>query len=96
MEIKCMPNRTGKTTECIKQAHKSGAYIVVINREEALRVSQYAEEIGCPVRFPVTFQELLKTGMKGSFVRNIVIDNGDMILERLFSGLKIEMMTVNK
>lgn len=82
--------RAGKTTQMIKQAAKTGAYIICMNMKEAKRVADQAEDMGLQIRFPVTFQELLDNKMRGSFVRNILIDNCDSFLHAFLPGLDIE------
>ena len=47
-----------------------------------------------PKRFPVTFEELLKDKMTGSVVRNIVIDDVDILLQRVVGNLEIEAITI--
>ena len=84
----------GKTTEAIKVAHKTGAYIIVPTRADALRVMGMAEGMALNIRFPITIDEYLRYGMDGSFVRNIVIDDLDRIIDRIFSGLTIEIATI--
>lgn len=95
MKLICKPRRAGKTTEAIIRAAESGAYLIVKNRAEAQRISKQAEEMNLKIRFPVTFDELLKGQMQGSFVRNVVIDNADMLLQAICPGLEIEAITLN-
>jgi hypothetical protein len=96
MRVICKPRRAGKTTDLIKMAAQSQAYIVVMHRREAQRIAEQAEEMGLDIRFPVTFEELLQTKMVGSFVRNIIIDNADILLERLLGNLKIECISLTE
>ena len=93
MKLLWSGRRAGKTTKAILLAHETGAYLIVINREEALRVSKLADAMDKPIRFPVTIEEFLHGGMKGSYVRNLVIDNADEIFNRIFDGFEIEMIT---
>lgn len=86
--------RFGKTTRAIEIVNKRGGYLVVTDRKQAIDANAKTE------RFPITFDELLKTKMRGSFVRNIVIDNFDVLLERelekafsFLSKLKVEAVT---
>lgn len=85
----------GKTTEAVKQAHRTGAYIIVKDRRRALYCMQIAEELHLNIRFPVTFEEFLHSRMRGSHVRNIVIDDADDFFLSLFRGFRIEMVTMN-
>jgi hypothetical protein len=96
MQIVNKARAMGKTTEAIKKAHETGAYMICLDRQEALRLSKQAEDMNMPIRFPVTWEEFLHSGkLKGSHVRNVVIDNADEIFLRMFSGLKIEMITLD-
>jgi hypothetical protein len=85
----------GKTIETVKQAHRTGAYIIVKDRPRALECMRMAEELSLNIRFPVTFNEFLDSRMRGSHVRNIVIDDADDLFLSLFRGLHIEMITMN-
>lgn len=85
---------SGKTTEAIKLANETGAYLICINEEEKRRIREQCK------RNPVSFAEFNSYGMKGSFVRNIVIDNFDVWLEleldkimRAFADLKVDGIT---
>jgi hypothetical protein len=95
MRIITRSRRAGKTTEAIKLVSKTNGYLVVMNKIEAQRVAKQAEEMGLNIRFPITFSELIRDGLRGSFVRNIVIDNTDMLLEHIFPGLRIDGITIN-
>jgi hypothetical protein len=86
----------GKTTEAIKLAAKTEAYLVVGTIQEARAAAMYADKMGTPIRFPVTYDELLQTGMRMSHVRNIVIDDADRFLQKICAGLTIEGCTLTK
>lgn len=84
----------GKTTKAIELANKTGAYLICISEEEKRRIREQCK------RNPVSFAELDSYGMRGSFVRNVVVDNFDAWLEmklnilmRDFQGLKIDGIT---
>lgn len=85
----------GKTTEAVKQAHRTGAYIIVKDRPRAVECMQLAEELHLNIRFPITFGEFLDSRLKGSYINNIVIDDADELFLSLFRGLDIEMITMN-
>lgn len=96
IEIVNRPRQAGKTTEAIKKAHETGAYIICKNREMAQWISHRAEEMGTPIRFPITWEEFLSSDkMKSSYVKNVVIDNADDLFLSMFTGLKIEMITLD-
>lgn len=87
------PVRHGKTMEAIRIAARTGAYMIVANMDEAGRVADLAQSMGLEVRFPITFDEYLRSRMAGSRVRNVVIDNADEFLRRVFPGLTIDAAT---
>lgn len=89
MKLDYAPRRSGKTTRVIKIASETGAYILTINRTEASRIVKMAEELGLQIRNPVSLEEMISSGMHTGFVKNLVIDNVDMILQRLFARNKI-------
>lgn len=86
----------GKTLEAIRVAAEKKAYLLVLNHEEKVRVVKLAEEMGLKIRNPVTFDEFFRDKMRGSFVRNVVIDNMDHFVKRLFAsyGLTVDAATV--
>lgn len=71
--------RAGKTTEAIALANETGAYLICLNEQEKRRIREEC------ARNPVSFSELNDYGMKGSFVRNVVVDNFDMYFEQRLS-----------
>lgn len=78
----------GKTTDCIAEANRTGAYLVVRDQDVAHAVAHLTD------RFPVTYGELLNGGMRGSFVRNIVIDDADALLRYVLPYLKIDAISL--
>jgi hypothetical protein len=87
------PQRHGKTIEAIRLAAETGAYLIVVHAQEAMRVNELAKSMNLDIRYPVTFDEFDRTRMRGSMVRNVVIDNADEFLRRMFSGLTIDAAT---
>jgi len=86
--------RTGKTYQIIKQASETGAYIVTFNRQEADRIFNESQNLGFNIRFPISYDEFMQQKMRSSRVRNIIIDNADIFLQQLASGLDIEAITI--
>lgn len=96
MQVICRGKQTGKTEEAIRIASSTGAYLVVISRAEAQRVSALADQMRLPIRHPVTADELAMNQMRKSWVRNVVIDNAELVLARIFSHLTIEAVTLTQ
>ena len=83
----------GKTTKAVELALETDAYLIVRDHNEAYRLSGLYPSL----RFPVTFDELLNSGMRGSQVRNIVIDNADDFLRFVVGSvgaLTIDAITI--
>ena len=74
----------GKTFRAIQESEKTGAVIVCFCREEACRVGDMANKLGMKIPFPVSIDEALPQNMRGSFYKNLILDNAEMIMERLF------------
>jgi len=96
MKILFKPRAAGKTTEAIKQAAKSGAYIVVTTIKEAQRVQRLAQEMGLHIRMPISFGEFMENRLMGSYPTNIIVDNADMFLQMIFQRMPVEMITLTK
>ena len=77
-----------KTDECIRLAAKFSAYMVCTDHKEAWRVLQRARELGLDMPFPLSFAEFL-AGQHGSGARGFVIDNADVLLQRLANGVPL-------
>jgi hypothetical protein len=85
---------SGKTVAAIQRAYETGAYIITFNHDESCRIMTVATELGFNIRYPVTITEFLNGGMRGSRVRNVILDNADMVLKQIFQGFDIELMTM--
>lgn len=83
----------GKTYEAIRAAAETHAYLVVADKREAQRVAEQADKMGLRILFPITFDEFLRDRLSGSWVKKVVIDNADMLLQRL-APVTIEAVTL--
>ena len=93
MEVVVKGRGDGKTERAIEIAKETGAYLIVHDHSEALRIGRENPEI----RFPVTYNEFLSGGMRASYVRNFVIDNADMFIQyvaRAHGAETIEAITI--
>lgn len=88
------PRGAGKSLELIKIAEETNAYIVVPTRRDALNLMKLAEKHGHKILFPVTLGEYMRNGMKGSFVKHILIDDADIILQMLFRDVAVDAITM--
>ena len=89
------PRQAGKSSELIRMSEESGAYIITPNRARANFLQQMAEEQGHHIPFPVTFREYEQSRFRGSFVRNILIDDADDLLEHIFKEVHIDAITMS-
>lgn len=97
MDIIYRGRAEGKTTELIKRSIEENAYIIVINRGRALAVKKLADKLGYrQLLFPVTFQEYMSNKMRGSYVRNVLIDDADDLIKLIFSSVNVLAITMSK
>ena len=73
----------GQTTEAVRLAKEKSAYLIVRDRKTAHRLSQQHPEL----RSPITFLELMDTRMRGSFIKDIVIDDVEYFKYMLFCSI---------
>jgi hypothetical protein len=90
------PRRAGKSTELIRMSEESGAYIIVSSRARANFLFQLAHETGHKIPFPVTYREYEQSRFRGSFVRHVLIDDADDLLEHLFREVTIDAITMTE
>lgn len=90
------PRASGKTTELIKMAEATNSYIVTFDRQRADYIFRFAEELGYKILYPVAFADALHSKFRGSFVRNILIDDADAILAGLFPGMTVDAITMTE
>ena len=88
------PRRAGKSLELIKIAEASNAYIIVPTRRDALNLMKLAEKHGHKILFPVTVDEYMQSRFRGSFVRNILIDDADIVLQMIFREVAIDAISM--
>jgi len=92
MKIIHRPRATGKTEAAVKLANETGSYLVVENQREASAVFRHSKPK--PDRYPVTFQEILGGGLRGSHVKSIVIDDVDKFLKHYLAGTGLHLQGV--
>ena len=89
------PRQQGKTTELIKLSEATGHYILVADRKRADCVFQMAEKMGCHILNPVTVYDYFRThGFRGSYIKDILIDDADAVLQRVFDCVNVEAITM--
>jgi hypothetical protein len=96
MKIIARPRQTGRTDELIRlseAADNAGevCYIVCHSQQEAYRIAKRANEIGCKIRFPISYKEL--PIRNGSFCTCICIDNVEKLIENI-TRRRVEAMVI--
>ena len=85
----------GKSTELIKRSVETNAYIIVSTMQRAHSLKRQAKELGYPeMLFPVTIDEYLQYRFRGSYVRHVLLDDADLILQRIFSDVTIDAISL--
>ena len=87
--------RQGKTTELIKRSAETRTYILVANRQRVEQVFKQAQSMGLNIPYPVTVEEYMRSGFRGSFINSILIDDADDVLSQVFSNVRIETITMS-
>lgn len=97
MEIIYKDRGQGKTTELIKRSAETGNYIVVPNRNRALNIVRRAQEMGYNnIPFPITIEEVLQHGFRGTYIKKVLVDDVDLIIRQLLGPVECEAMTLTK
>lgn len=83
MNINYSPVKSGKTTQIIKDAAKSGGYIVCPRMEDCKRIFQMAKELGEVIHYPLTAHEFATRDYNSHGVKSIHIDDADSVLQAI-------------
>lgn len=87
--------RTGRTTELIKISENTQAYILVANIQRQKLVADMARNMGANIPYPVTLDDYMRNQFRGSFIKNILIDDADDILCAIFYTVHIDAITMS-
>lgn len=87
----------GKTTELIKLSHETNTYILVKDRYRQREVAKIAHELNMDIPYPVTIEDYIGTsGFVGSYIKHILIDDAEDVLQAMFSRVIIDVITMTK
>ena len=95
MEVIHKGRGEGKTTELIKMSAETGKYILTPCLLGAQNIQRMAQEMKLTIPFPITVGEVKQHGFRGSFIKSILIDDADIVLQQLL-GVKVDAITVTK
>lgn len=96
MDIIYGESGTGKTTELIRKSHDTWTYIVTADRKRADYILKMARKMGKDIPNPIPWEECRGNMFTGSFIRHILIDDADDLLERIFCTVHIDAITMTK
>lgn len=85
MEKIILPRGGGKTDRLIQMSGETGAYIVCVSRYEADKILARSKEIGCAIKYPMTYAEFLDARADVRVIPGYLIDN----IERFVQSLTI-------
>lgn len=86
--------RTGKTTELIKMCAMYGGYIVCVDKQRAKYTAGMARDMGVKIPFPLTFSEFLEGRYYAPGVKQVYIDNADMLIESIARGVSVNAIVI--
>lgn len=90
------PRGKGKTTELIKLSAKTNTYILVANKKRQRQLMELAYSMNVIIPYPVTIDDYMRTQFRGSFIKHILIDDADDILQRFFNTVVIDAITITE
>lgn len=79
----------GKTTEAVRLAAESGAYIVCGDRRRATQVFRDAHDAGIDINFPLTAREFFSGEFRGKGIQGFIFDDLDKILRDYAHGVPL-------
>ena len=74
------PRQFGKTWDCITEASKIGAVIVVRDKATVRHIKQTAEERGLTIPNPVDVKDIVNGSIKISENTPVIVDDADLVL----------------
>lgn len=87
----------GKTTELIKISAEKYLYILVADKNRQREVFNLARDLNLNIPFPITVEDYFRSDkLRGSFIKTILIDDADDILQQIFNTVIIDTITITK
>lgn len=81
MKVIVRGRAAGKTTELIKESHRTDACILVHHRSQADAIKRQAEKMGMKsIPYPITLDDLRRKPSMYHMIKGILIDNAELIL----------------
>ena len=79
-----VPRQTGKTTRLIELSERTAAPILCADLKRALFVAKLAADQGRHIPNPITVNDVRIGSLRGLRIQNILIDDADAVLTRIF------------
>jgi hypothetical protein len=90
MKYTILPRGKGKSISLITQSAEHGWYIVAHNQAETDRLLMQAKQLGYVIPQPITYDEFLQSQWQVKGIRGFLIDDADLLLQRLGKGVEIK------
>lgn len=94
MKVIMLERGKGKTTELVKISAETQTYILTATKQNVEHICQIADDLGLNIPYPITVNEYLNGKLRGSFIKNILIDNADCVLQSIFNTVQIDAITL--
>jgi hypothetical protein len=88
--------RTGKTEKLITTSEVTGIPIICPDLSQCRVIYHKAIERGLIIPEPLTLHDFQIGKLKGTGIREILIDNADMILQDVFGDMHIRAITLSE
>ena len=100
MKIIIGGRQTGKTTQLIKEAADRDGFIVTWSRDRAAQIFKMADDLGVNIRYPISIHDLMRCGLRGSYITTLYIDDAERMLSQImYEGTSgrghVEAITIN-
>jgi alkyl sulfatase BDS1-like metallo-beta-lactamase superfamily hydrolase len=82
----------GKTKQAVQICASEGFNLVCMDRKRAKEVFDYAKSIGLNISYPLTFEDFIRRDFPFQS-RGFVIDDADMLLQKLAGKIPVRIAT---
>lgn len=94
MRVIARGRQQGKTRDLIIDSAASGATIICPNEEMVDYTKRMSKDMGIDIPTPLSFQRFPEN-LRGTGIKNIMIDNADIILRNMFRPYNILEVTLS-
>lgn len=101
MEIITGDRGTGKTTELLKRAAETDAYIICTTMHRCGDLFEMAHRLGIKIKYPLSVNECINGGLHSRYINGeivgqpVVIDDLEDVLRECMVGWKSEIVAVD-